>query len=96
MSTSKSSDEKDVIHTRLSVLRAERGLSRRALAETVGVHYQTIGYVERGEYNPSLGMALRIAAVFGLPVDAVFSLAPFPPLSTQLYPSTFNQETDHE
>jgi putative transcriptional regulator len=48
-----------VIYTRLGVLRAERKLSRQQVAEAVGVHYQTIGYLERGEYSPSLVLALR-------------------------------------
>lgn len=72
-------------HTRLPVLRAERGLSRRQVADAVGVHYQTIGYLERGEYNPSLALALRIAAFFDLPVEAIFSLEPMAPLSEALY-----------
>ena len=76
---------KSEVYTRLSVLRAERGLSRQQVAEAVGVHYQTIGYLERGEYNPSLAMALRIAAFFGLPVEAVFSLEPMTPLSEAVY-----------
>lgn len=66
-----------VVYTRLPMLRAERGISRKALAEQVGVHYQTIGYIERGEYSPSLELGLKIAAVFSLPVEAVFSLEPF-------------------
>ncbi len=74
-----------MIYTRLPVLRAERGMSRQELAAVVGVHYQTIGYLERSEYNPSLALAFKIAGVFGLPVEAVFSLTPFTPLSTQLY-----------
>lgn len=66
------------IYNRLLVLRAERGMSRKALAEAVGVHYQTIGYLERGEYQPSLGLAFRIADEFGLPITEVFSPQPFP------------------
>jgi len=73
------------IHNRLAVLRAERGLSRQALAEAVGVNYQTIGYLERGEYNPSLGLALQLAAYFELPIEAVFSREPLGPMSTELY-----------
>jgi putative transcriptional regulator len=42
------------------------------------VHYQTVGYLERGEYNPSLHLALRIAAFFEVPVETVFSTRPFP------------------
>jgi putative transcriptional regulator len=52
----------------------------------LGVNYQTVGYLERGEYNPSLELALRIAALFELPVEAVFSRTPFAPLSQMLYP----------
>jgi putative transcriptional regulator len=68
----------DVIFNRIAVLRAERGTSRRDLAEALGVHYQTVGYLERGEYNPSLHLALRIAHYFEVPVEAVFSTEPFP------------------
>jgi DNA-binding XRE family transcriptional regulator len=68
----------EVVHSRLAQLRAERGVSRRALADELGVHYQTIGYLERGEYSPSLHLALGIAAFFELPVEVVFSLEPLP------------------
>ncbi|WP_283137037.1 helix-turn-helix transcriptional regulator [Rhizohabitans arisaemae] len=64
------------------MLRAERGISRRELAEALGVHYQTIGYLERGEYSPSLHLALRIAEHFEVPVEVIFSTAPFPRLGT--------------
>jgi putative transcriptional regulator len=80
-------DQEPAIHTRLGVLRAERGISRQELAQAVGVHYQTIGYLERGEYSPSLVLALRIAGHFGLPVEGVFSLEPMPPLSEAVYGS---------
>jgi len=75
-----------VLHNRLAVLRAERGLSRQELADALVVNYQTIGYLERGEYNPSLELALRAAEYFGLPVEAIFSRRPFTPMSEQLYP----------
>jgi putative transcriptional regulator len=75
------------VYNRLAVLRAERGLSRYDVARAVGVHYQTVGYLERGDYSPSLQLALRFAAFFRLPVEAIFSLTPFPPLSEQVYPS---------
>ena len=67
----------DVVHNRVAMLRAERDISRRDLAEALGVHYQTIGYLERGEFSPSLHLALRIAAYFAVPVEVVFSLKPF-------------------
>lgn len=68
------------LHTRLPMLRAERGISRRELADALGVHYQTIGYIERGEYMPSMEIGLKAAALFSLPVEAIFSLEPFPTL----------------
>ena len=68
------------IYNRINLLRAERGLSRKALADAVGVNYQTIGYLERGDYNPSLELALRLSEYFGAPVEAIFSLQPFPSL----------------
>jgi DNA-binding XRE family transcriptional regulator len=73
----------DGVHNRIAVLRAEQGVSRRELADALGVHYQTVGYLERGEYNPSLHLALRIATFFGVPVEAVFSTSPFPRVADQ-------------
>jgi DNA-binding XRE family transcriptional regulator len=63
------------------MLRAERGLSRQQLADAVGVHYQTVGYIERGEFAPGLALALRLARLFEVPVEAIFSLDPFVPLT---------------
>ena len=73
------------LYNRLAVLRAERGISRQELADAVDVNYQTIGYLERGEYNPSLELAFRIAELFGVPIEAVFSREPLPPMSARLY-----------
>lgn len=83
------------LHNRLAVLRTERGMSRQDLATALHVNYQTVGYLERGEYNPSLELAFRISDLFGVPIDAVFSRTPFPPLSTMLYgrPAATNPET---
>jgi DNA-binding XRE family transcriptional regulator len=73
------------LHNRIAVLRAERGLSREALAEALSVSYQTIGYMERGDYNPSLELAFRVAEYFGLPIEAIFSREPLRPMSEQLF-----------
>jgi len=70
------------IYNRLAVLRAERGLSRQALAEAVGVNYQTVGFLERGDYNPSLSLAFALSEYFGVPIEAIFSPRPFQPLRT--------------
>jgi DNA-binding XRE family transcriptional regulator len=70
----------EIIYNRIAMLRAERGISRRQLADALGVHYQTVGYLERGEFRPSLFLALRIAEYFEVTVEVVFSLEPFPRL----------------
>ena len=70
----------EVVYNRIAMLRAERSISRRQLAEALGVHYQTICYLERGEYSPSLYLALRIAEFFEVPVEILFSTKPFPRL----------------
>jgi putative transcriptional regulator len=72
------------IHNRIEILRRERGFSRKELADLIGVNYQTVGYLEREEYNPSLDLAFRICEVFELPVDFVFSTTPFTPMSQEL------------
>ena len=68
----------ETVHNRIAMLRAERGISRRDLAEALRVHYQTVGYLERGEYSPSLYLALKIAEYFEVPVEVIFSTQPFP------------------
>lgn len=73
-----------MIYNRITLFRIERGLSRKDLAAAVGVNPQTIGFLERGTYSPSVELALKLAAVFGVPVDSLFSLNPFPSLATQI------------
>ena len=72
------------IYNRIAVLRKERGLSRKELAEKIGVNFQTVGYLEREEYNPSLDLAFRISECFDLPVEFIFSTKPMKPLSEEL------------
>ena len=78
-------NDKLTIYNRLSVLRAERELSRQELADAIGVNYQTIGYLERGDYNPSLELAFKLSEYFGLPIEIIFSTKPLKPLSEALY-----------
>lgn len=73
------------LYNRIAVLRAERGISRQQLADAVGVNYQTIGFLERGDYGPSLKLAFQIAEYFALPIEAIFSTQPLKPLSQQVY-----------
>ncbi|MGA0878523.1 MAG: helix-turn-helix transcriptional regulator [Ilumatobacteraceae bacterium] len=65
------------VYNRLEQVRTDRSLSRQQLADMVGVHYQTTGYLERGEYSPSLSLALRLADVLEISVGEVFSLHPW-------------------
>jgi DNA-binding XRE family transcriptional regulator len=70
-----------MIFNRIAVMRAERRLSRKDLAAAIGVNYQTIGYLERGEYSPSLELALKLSEYFGVAVEFLFSLRPMEPVS---------------
>ena len=81
------------LHNRIAVLRAERQLSRQALADALDINYQTIGFLERGDYSPSLTLALQLSAFFKLPVEAIFSLAPFRPLSEIVYTNESSEPT---
>jgi putative transcriptional regulator len=73
------------LHNRIAVLRAERGQSRADLADALDINFQTVGYLERGDFNPSLELAFKISEYFGLPVEAIFSRKPFRPLSEEVY-----------
>ena len=66
--------EEERVANRIEELRTLANLSRQDLADQVGVHYQTIGYIKRGEYSPSLVLALRIASVLGASVEEIFWL----------------------
>lgn len=69
-----------MIYNRIALLRTERGMSRQELAEKAGVNYQTIGFIERGDYSPSLELAFTLAGIFGVDISVVFSDKPFKPL----------------
>ena len=66
--------EEELVTNRVEALRDRAGLTRQELADRVGVHYQTIGYIERGEYSPSLVLALKIAHVLDRSVEDIFWL----------------------
>ena len=58
---------------RLKVLRAERNWSQAELAERLDVSRQSVNAIETGKYDPSLPLAFKLAAVFGLPIEQIFS-----------------------
>lgn len=61
---------------RLKILRAERDWSQSDLADRLDVSRQSVNAIETGRYDPSLPLAFRIAKLFDLPVEAIFSAEP--------------------
>ena len=72
------------IYNRLALFRTEKGISRADLATRVDVNPQTIGFLERGDYSPSVELALKLSRELGVSVEELFSLEPFPDLASQL------------
>lgn len=64
----------DQIHNRVSELRALRGLTQEDLARAVAVSRQTIIALEKGNYAPSVLLAMRIAKHFKVSVEDIFSI----------------------
>ena len=54
-------------------LRAAHELSQAALAQAMGVSRQTINAIETGRYDPSLPLAFKIAELFDLPIERIFT-----------------------
>ena len=71
-----SRNPEEPVYNRIEEARTLLGLTRQDLSDKVGVHYQTIGYLEREEYSPSLVLALRIAKALNQEVTDLFSLTP--------------------
>ena len=61
------------MRNRLKVLRAERNWSQADLAEKLDVSRQSVNAIETGKYDPSLPLAFKIARVFGLTIEQIFS-----------------------
>lgn len=72
-----SRNPEEPVYNRIEEVRTDLGLTRQELADKVGVHYQTIGYLERQEYSPSLVLALRISQALNVTTDQLFSLNQF-------------------
>jgi putative transcriptional regulator len=62
------------VSSRLNELRAERGWTQAQLATEAGVSRQTINSIETGRFEPSLTLALKLAKLFGTPVETIFQL----------------------
>ena len=61
------------MNNRLKVLRAERNWSQAELAQRLDVSRQSVNAIETGKYDPSLPLAFRIARLFGLSIEQVFT-----------------------
>jgi putative transcriptional regulator len=61
------------VKNRLKVLRAERDWSQSDLAGRLDVSRQSVNAIETGKYDPSLPLAFRIATLFDLPIEQIFS-----------------------
>ena len=61
------------MNNRLKVLRAERDWSQQDLADRLAVSRQSVNAIETGKYDPSLPLAFRIAALFDLSIEAIFT-----------------------
>ena len=57
---------------RIRELRAREGISQLELALKVGVRRETIVFLEKGKYNPSLQLAYEVSRVFGMRIEEVF------------------------
>jgi putative transcriptional regulator len=61
------------VKNRLKDLRAERGWSQAELAGRLGVSRQSVNAIETGKYDPSLPLAFKIARMFALGIEQIFS-----------------------
>jgi len=61
------------MNNRIRELRARHSLTQNDLAKKVGVRRETIVFLEKGKYNPSLKLAYDISRIFNLPIEEVFT-----------------------
>ena len=63
-----------IVRNKINECRTKRGLTQEGLAQAVGVTRQTIISIEKGNYTPSVSLALRFAEVFNTKVEHIFFL----------------------
>lgn len=64
-----------MVKNRIKEYRAKHDMKQEELAAQVGVRRETISNLEKGRYNPSLALALKIVEVFDVRIEDVFSIA---------------------
>ena len=65
---------KEHILNKVNKLRTEKGITQEEFAEKIGVSRQTVIAIEKGNYTPSILLALKIAGFFKTPVEKIFSI----------------------
>jgi putative transcriptional regulator len=65
----------EIIKNKVNVNRTKAGLTQEQLAEKVGVTRQTIIAIERGNYTPSVLLALKLSSTFGITVEELFNIS---------------------
>ncbi len=65
----------EYISNTVHVLRTKKGLTQEALAERVGITRQTVISIEKGNYTPSVLLAIKIATVFKVAVEDIFTIS---------------------
>lgn len=63
-----------VVTNIVKIIREKKGITQNELAHSLDVSRQTIHAIEKGKYNPSLDLSLKIAKFFDLPVEEIFNL----------------------
>lgn len=63
-----------MIKTRIKEYRARYDMSQEDLAKKAGVRRETIGFLEKGKYNPSLALAWKIAKIFNTTIEDIFTI----------------------
>ncbi|KAG3503563.1 helix-turn-helix transcriptional regulator [Listeria monocytogenes] len=63
-----------VVTNIVKIIREKKGITQNELANSLDVSRQTIHAIEKGKYNPSLELSLKIAKFFDLPVEEIFNL----------------------
>lgn len=67
-------EEDLLLKNKLAEFRKEKNINQTDLGKRIGVSRQTISLIERGDYNPSVMVALSLAKVFSVNVEDIFSL----------------------
>lgn len=65
----------EIIKNKVQDLRLKSGVTQEEFAEAVGVTRQTVSAIEKGNYTPSVLLALKIAKFFKQPVEKIFSIS---------------------